>query len=720
MNTDREATIDLDRPLLVGEAINGDKLNRKGFAQSAVDALRQVTSKSGFVLSIEGAWGSGKTSTLAMIEELLGKASGDKSPQPLIVHFNPWLVGERDALLRLFLAKIALAVKLTDHVKNGQKVAKELKAYSRAFDVVKLIPGAEPWASIAKAVITSVGKATGTISDLKTPDIECQKTKVENALREFPRPIIVFIDDVDRLFPLEVFEMIRIIKAVGDLPNVGYVLAWDPAYVCRALDSASVPHPDTYLNKIVQVRLPLPRLSPSARETLINEALEALSPEAQKSYFPRGENRLTMLYLFGLRDVLEQPRDVTRIFNTVGVIEPALRGEVEFSDIIGLATLMVKAPAVFDLLQKNPRLFVGRLPAQQSLPDSDEDILKKGKENREVAYSKCAMPEAIRQMVHYLFPLTAKAENAVALTTAIDIEGHLAAPARLMVALQLSVSASDVSLSDARRYLFHTDRRDGIAHSLTINNCLEFMEYLGDMAESIEGTAIDDLEDLCLSIARLADQEPFIECAKNRSAFSLHPELVAGRTIQLVVKSVAPDKESSIAASIVDDKTALTVAMRIMYDSYLKKDSRNNDLSLTVAPEEKDRLVQKIAQNVLSAAKDGSLLKICNLSFVLWCLPQLSADLCPQIFEALQNQDPSLDGFVLEILRYSFDSHKGQTYAIPQETAVLKAYCPLNELREHAEKRLSDTSVCYPARAAWQALVENKCLYAKDGSLHER
>lgn len=76
---------------------------------------------------------------------------------------------------------------------------------------------------------------------------------LENALRKFPQRIVVLLDDLDRLYPAEAYEMVRIIKAVGDLPNVGYVLAWDEKYVSAALDKLNVPLAATYLDKVVQI-----------------------------------------------------------------------------------------------------------------------------------------------------------------------------------------------------------------------------------------------------------------------------------------------------------------------------------------------------------------------------------------------------------------------------------------------------------------------------------
>ena len=261
---DTDAGINFDIPLQAANALQGDKLDRTGYAESAAAALRKVSSSAGLVVSIEGAWGSGKTSALAMIEAILNQPGA--AHQPLIVHFNPWLVGEKDVLLRHFLSRIAGAINLSDHSRDGKKVAKEIKAYSKAFDLVKLIPGAEPWTSLIKSVFNAVGDATGSIAEYKTPDIEAYKQKVEEALRQFQRPIIVFIDDIDRLFPNEVFEMVRIIKAVGELPHVGYVLAWDSAYVSSALEKLGVPYAGSYLDKVVQIRMPLPSLSLSGAQ----------------------------------------------------------------------------------------------------------------------------------------------------------------------------------------------------------------------------------------------------------------------------------------------------------------------------------------------------------------------------------------------------------------------------------------------------------------------
>lgn len=713
---DEQVQVGLDLPLRAKRALADDQLGRRGYAESAVRALARVGASSGFVLSVEGPWGSGKTSTLAMMEALLGK----QDTSPVIVHFNPWLIGDRDALLRQFLGKLAAAVKLTDHAADGKKVARELKAYGKVFDLVKLIPGAEPWASIFKSVIESTGESVDSVASYKTPDLEAKKEKVADALRHFSRSIVVFIDDVDRLFPAEVFEVIRIVKAVGDLPNVGYVLAWDPQYVCDALKAANVPRADSYLDKVVQVRLPLPAISIEARRKLINAELARLHPDADEAHFPNAQDRLSQLYFSGLRDLLEQPRDFARVFNTVSVIEPMLRGELVLADIIGLSALMVKASAVYELMRKEPRWFVGLLPEDHALLRKNEDLLKEGATQREQAFEQCDRPSAVRALVHQMFPLTKHSDNKFRTGRVVDVEGHIAAPARMLVALQMHVSGTDVSYVLARRYLLYPAKRSDIFQSLSTQNCLEFLEGLGDVIESTRAAGVNDVDRLCSDLARLADLKPFSEISQDRTGFTfrLHAEDVALRAIRTLVKVAAPERATVVAEAIVSDPYAVTVAVQLFTDSYLAE--RDGDTVLRCPLGARAKLATALSKNVLAAAREGRLLNTSNPGYVLWRLAEIAAKRCPEVFAALQSLDPSLDGFAMAILGSGSDSVKGRYYSLPDDQGKITAYCSIDSLKQHAEQRLSDPAVQFPSRAAWQSVLNGKKVYAVDGSLTRR
>ena len=711
---DTDAGINFDIPLQAANALQGDKLDRTGYAESAAAALRKVSSSAGLVVSIEGAWGSGKTSALAMIEAILNQPGA--AHQPLIVHFNPWLVGEKDVLLRHFLSRIAGAINLSDHSRDGKKVAKEIKAYSKAFDLVKLIPGAEPWTSLIKSVFNAVGDATGSIAEYKTPDIEAYKQKVEEALRQFQRPIIVFIDDIDRLFPNEVFEMVRIIKAVGELPHVGYVLAWDSAYVSSALEKLGVPYAGSYLDKVVQIRMPLPSLSLSARRKLINDALDELAPEALVPRFKAHDQRLSGLYYSGLRELLDQPRDMARVFNAVRMIEPPLRGEIVFADILGLAALSVKAPAVFELLRRNPRLFVGRVVDDHGLLEKSEDVIKDGTPERGLAYDASSSPSSVQRVVHYLFPSVAEAEDSYALGHASYVDGTIAHPARLAVALQLSVTSGDVSLEAAKRYLQQPEQRLAVIESLTTENCYALLELLGDVAQSLGGEGIVDLDDLCMSIAGLPEQALFVDRAKaGKESIGLNAEDNALRAVVMLLKSVDSDRMDPLAEKIATDSRTLSCAAEIVTQSYVPQRRRYSE-QLTAPTRARDAVLQAFAANVLKAAQEDRLFQMNNPGFILWTLARSVPTDCPAIYAAVKAVQPSLDNFALEFLRNSWDSTNGQTYSLPRDESLHSVYCPLDDFKAHAASRLEDESLRNPAKAAWRSVIEGRNLYGVDGS----
>lgn len=708
------ADLRLDRPLRPGGALAGDLLDRGGFAGRVTDVLRRISPNAGLVVSIEGAWGSGKTSLLAMLEELLNAEPAEQ--RAVVVHFNPWLIGDRDALLRQFLASIAKAVKLTDYTRAGKRVAKELKTYSKAFDVLKLIPGAEPWASIIKSAVESVGNASEAVFDYKTPDIEARKVTLENALRKFPQRIVVLLDDLDRLYPAEAYEMVRIIKAVGDFPNVGYVLAWDEEYVSTALEKLSVPFAATYLDKVVQVRLPVPPLSFPQRVALMNKALGRLANEALEQHFKGGEERLGSLFHHGLSELIEQPRDVVRLFDVVCSIEPGLRGEIHLADILGLATLMIKAPSVFELLSRMPQAFIGRRPGSRTEFRDAQEVIEQYSAERDLAIDRYAHAKSIRDLVHWLFPQTAKADDAFTFERIDFGEGHLAAPGRLLVALHLSTRPDDLSLVRVRQYLFSPPKRAEIAASLQPNNCADFVAQLGNMAEALDSDVAIDAGSLAIAIARLVEGDAFIQRAKDRSdVFSMNAERIAVQAIGQIEKRLHQSVAASLASRILQDEQALSVASRIAIMNFIS-DDRDQLSYLKIPTEHRELALEAFANNVLSAARDGALFSKTTPDLALWVLTRLKPEHCKLVFEEIKKYDPTLDVFVEAMLKGPFDSHKGQSYRLPKNIHELENFVALDLLKLLAAERLKDKKLYYPVRAAWRALMEEKCIYGKDGS----
>ena len=701
----------LDKPLSGNEVLADDKLGRAPFARTVAKVLERVSGSSGLVVSIEGAWGSGKTTTLSIVEELLRREPEDT--RPVIVHFNPWLVGDRDALLQQFLGRLASEVKLGDPSKDGKRVAKELKTYAKAFDVLKLIPGAEPWASIVKSVVNTVGDAVGSIADYKALGIEARKRDVARRLSGFKRRIIVFVDDIDRLFPLEVFEMVRIIKAVGDLPNVGYVVAWDPKYVREALSSANVPVAGAYLDKIVQVRLPLPALSSSAKTRLISGALDALPQEAHKQYFHNGAERLSLVYFHGLLNLLEQPRDVLRVFAAVQTIEPALRGELTLSDIIGLGALMVTAGEVFELLKTQPEVFVGKRVGVQLQTKEPASLVEAGNDVRNQAINACRNPSGVRGLVHFLFPLVAEADGETSWPSRFQ-DGHLSNPARLAVALQLSTSETDVSLVHVRGYLLKPDARAQVEESLNADCFLDFMKQLRDFSGLIQPSWIHDLDALCLAVARLADGPVGVEYTTNRTGLlTINVETLALDVVEALVGKVSQAAGGRIASAVAIDDSCLSVASCLLPRSCKTNYEEDPELFVVVPENERERLVSAFAENVSFATENGALLKCACPSRVLWALALLSPVSCQRVFQLAKTREPNLDGFVLALLSGSYDTHKGRAYEIPEH---VEHYVSRDALKAHAHQRLQDDSLDFPARAAWLSVETETARYAVDGT----
>jgi predicted KAP-like P-loop ATPase len=224
-----------DQPIQGG--INDpDLLNRLDFANNLASLLLLNHDDDCLTVSLEGEWGYGKTSVINLVKGALN----EKEVTPIIIEYNPWLAGNPESLIQDFLLKFSSQLNIKDSSEVALKAAEELVAYSSLFSVAKLVPGAEPWASIVEKVFSRFGSSTKKIAELKKLDLLGKKKNVISAIKKIKTPIVVIIDDIDRLTPSETFQVLRLVKAVADFSGTSFLLAFDPSYLVSVLDKNNI------------------------------------------------------------------------------------------------------------------------------------------------------------------------------------------------------------------------------------------------------------------------------------------------------------------------------------------------------------------------------------------------------------------------------------------------------------------------------------------------
>ena len=110
-----------------------DQLDRAGFAKALAEAILTMDVDSSFVFSIEGDWGSGK-STVAEFTKHYLKNRGEIGPKipleadPIVVELSPWWFSGSEDLLRQFISEISL------QLRNDKRVLTKLKGLPDSLD----------------------------------------------------------------------------------------------------------------------------------------------------------------------------------------------------------------------------------------------------------------------------------------------------------------------------------------------------------------------------------------------------------------------------------------------------------------------------------------------------------------------------------------------------------------------------------------------------------
>ncbi len=272
------------------------KIDFLNFNETAESIKDLITEKELMPISIGvfGDWGAGKSTILE-----LTKASLESDEQEYIqVHFDAWTFqGYDDAKAALLETIASTLVKKAADDKNLSAKAKE---FAGRIDKIRLmgllmdggaaLAGIPTMGGIQKIMGLFSGgddgeldvddvkgavdgakdvakKNKGLIKDNKSfsppKEIKEFRKAYSDLLKEFDKPLIVYVDNLDRCSPFNAISTLEAIRLFLFLPNTAFVIAADEDMIRLAVPEyhkgASQRHQTDYLDKLIQIPVHVPR-----------------------------------------------------------------------------------------------------------------------------------------------------------------------------------------------------------------------------------------------------------------------------------------------------------------------------------------------------------------------------------------------------------------------------------------------------------------------------
>ncbi|UKK59619.1 KAP family NTPase [Prevotella communis] len=370
---------------------NLDEKVRLDYAKDVLEWLFNTDiSESSFAVGITSEWGSGKTSFLLDMK----KAMKGKCYQ---IDFKPWHCQTPDQIVNEFFELFRKTIK-----EIYSPLQKPIVRYAQLLSDAGLPSYVKPLFGL----IPGMGHS-----------IDSYKSKIECGLKQLDKPVVVTIDDMDRLAADELFEVLRLIRNTAAFPNLIYIACYDKAYVVRQISNMGIGDSDLYLEKIFPLELSLPK---TEEEALIETFRRAM----MDMYFLQGRHdslrsRITAedeLIMVRMLPTYRKIKRFARVLmtNTMFIMKKLGEKKVDLYDIFLIELIHFSMQDVYMVLRDTPEEFLEvtidertrqakyYLPSDKYIEDTLNELIGRTLEKYELQLIKKCFAPRKGEKIHYL------------------------------------------------------------------------------------------------------------------------------------------------------------------------------------------------------------------------------------------------------------------------------------------------------------------------------
>ena len=307
------------------EKCSEDILGLNKLYESIAQYVKEYSEDGSLTISIEGDWGSGKSTLSNFIIEKIE----DKTDKIEIMHFNPWVITDIKNLVEYFFSELYSKVILHESV--------DAKVEEFKKEITKLV-----------SLITSnnnIEEFLGNKSLNKTRD------NIKEIMTKLDKKILIVIDDIDRLTDQETEVLFRLIKGIADFDNLIYILLFDKKLVAKSLRKYKDEDGEKYLDKIVNYSISVPKI---IEKTLSEELLKSLE---EINSIDRA-NIKWIYFMDSFSKYITNLRDIKRLIGSLKIEYNLVKDSVDFLDFIIITLIKIKNIEFYNFIQRNQYFFM--------------------------------------------------------------------------------------------------------------------------------------------------------------------------------------------------------------------------------------------------------------------------------------------------------------------------------------------------------------------------
>ncbi|WP_245167037.1 KAP family P-loop NTPase fold protein [Curtobacterium flaccumfaciens] len=333
-------------PLPAGSGTTLGRGELPGVVAQIIRSFARESVRSSGVVALNGPWGAGKSWVLDRVIGELECAAPDLV-HVRTVRFNPWLYSDEGSLFAGF------AQVLANEIEDRRSRGKLLRALQVIGPAAKLGP-------------VDLSGAIRNLSDLFDPNGRSASVVAQVVSKSVRRngPLCILVDDVDRLTTDELLTLFKLVRLLGNVPGLNYVLAFDEQLVLSLLTrttfAADSPvRARAFLEKIVERKIAIPPLTAlQARAQLIEPVMtfpEKIALRVKDNSLARLEEILSSIVVPELITI----RSAERFVESTLDLPVDLHGEVDWGDWVLVCWIRVFAPSLWIWIIENRDELVG-------------------------------------------------------------------------------------------------------------------------------------------------------------------------------------------------------------------------------------------------------------------------------------------------------------------------------------------------------------------------